>query len=123
MFLFILSYKSCRYLHNAFINPLQLTQLVSKPTRITDKSETLIDLILVMAPHNVKVSNVADIPGISDHCFIYMAYAINRKKKTNHSSSHVEIFATFLKLISVKTWKMLHGATSMRHMKMRWTSR
>ena len=71
---------SYRYLHNAFINPLQLTQLVSKPTRITDKSETLIDLILVTAPENVKVSNVTDIPGISDHCFIYMAYAINRKK-------------------------------------------
>ena len=69
-----------RYLQNAFINPLQLTQLVNKPTRITDKSETLIDLILVTAPHNVKVSNVVDIPGISDHCLIYMAYAISRKK-------------------------------------------
>ena len=69
-----------RYLHNSFLNPLQLTQLVTKPTRITDKTTTLLDLMMVTLPQNVKVSNVTDIPGISDHCFIYMAYNINRKK-------------------------------------------
>ena len=69
-----------RYLHNSFLDPLQLTQLVTKPTRITEKTSTLLDLIMVTAPENVKVSNVTDIPGISDHFLIYMAYNITRKK-------------------------------------------
>ena len=68
-----------RYLHNSFLDPLQLTQLVTKPTRITEKTSTLLDLIMVTAPENVKVSNVTDIPGISDHFLIYMAYNITRK--------------------------------------------
>ena len=57
-----------------------LTQMIKEPTRITKTTSTLIDLILVNAPENVKFSGVVDIPGISDHCLIYMAYAFKKPK-------------------------------------------
>lgn len=60
--------------------PFGLTQVVKKATRITDTSSTLIDLLLVNNSNNVKVCDVVDIPGISDHCLIYMAYAIKKPK-------------------------------------------
>ena len=41
-----------------------------------------IDLFLVNNPSNVKTSGVVDVPGISDHCLIYMAYSIKKPKFT-----------------------------------------
>ena len=65
--------------------PFSLTQIIEDPTRITLTSSTLLDLILVSNYSNVKTSGVVDVPGISDHCLVYMAYAIKKpkfKKKT-----------------------------------------
>ena len=60
--------------------PFGLTQVVQKATRVTNTSSTLIDLLLVSNSENVKVCDVVDIPGISDHHFVYMAYAIKKPK-------------------------------------------
>ena len=57
-----------------------LTQVIKDPTRITSTSSTLLDLILVYHIKNVKTCGVVDIPGISDHCCVYMAYAIHKPK-------------------------------------------
>ena len=73
------SYES-RVLTNAIIEPFSLSQMVSSPTRITNKSRTLIDLILVSRPENVLCTGVCDAPGISDHCFTYCAYNIKKVK-------------------------------------------
>ena len=69
-----------KFLLDAFIEPFNLKQLIDKPTRITDSSSTLIDLILVNKPENVLFSNVCDAPGVSDHCFTYAAYSLKKEK-------------------------------------------
>ena len=60
--------------------PFGLTQMVKDPTRVTSTSSTLIDLMLVKNSENVKKCGVVDIPGISDHCCVYMAYSIYKPK-------------------------------------------
>ena len=47
-----------------------LHQLICEPTRITDKSSTLIDLIYTNCPERVVCSGVAHI-SISDHSLVY----------------------------------------------------
>ena len=73
------SYAS-RVLADSVIEPFSLTQMVTSATRITDKSKTLIDLILVTRSENVLYTGVCDAPGISDHCFTYCAYNLKRVK-------------------------------------------
>ena len=72
-----LDYKK---LNDALIEPFDFKQIINKPTRITDKSQTLIDLILVKDLNKVKTSGQCDAPGVSDHFFIYMAYNVKKPK-------------------------------------------
>ena len=67
-------------LNNFIIEPFDLKQLIKTPTRITQSSRTLIDLILVSREENVLFSGCCDAPGISDHHFTYMAYNIKKEK-------------------------------------------
>ena len=69
-----------KMLLDSFIEPFSLKQLVNKPTRITQTSSTLIDLILVTKPENALFSGVCDAPGVSDHCFTYVAYSLKKEK-------------------------------------------
>ena len=69
-----------KFLLDSFIEPFSLKQIVDKPTRITDKSQTLIDLALVSKPNNVLFSGVCDVPGISDHCLTYCVYSLKKEK-------------------------------------------
>ena len=69
-----------RSLVTNFSEPFALTQLINSPTRITDKSRTLIDLIFVSNPQNVLFSNTCDVPGVSDHNFTYLAYSFKKLK-------------------------------------------
>lgn len=73
------SYES-RVLADSIIEPFSLSQMVTSPTRITEKSKTLIDLILVTQPKNVLFTGVCDAAGISDHCLTYCAYNVKREK-------------------------------------------
>ena len=69
-----------KYLFSNLIQPLSLKQIIEKPTRIDGGSKTLIDLMLLNNPDNLKQWGVADIPGISDHHMIYMTYAVRKPK-------------------------------------------
>ncbi len=60
----------CKYLVRNILEPLSLTQIVKKPTRL----KSLLDVIIVDNPSLVKISNVVDLPGVSDHSLIYMGY-------------------------------------------------
>ncbi len=61
---------------NDIIAPLNLTQMVDKPTRVTDVSSTLIDLVILNSPGRCKFLGVTDIHNISDHKLIYFAYSL-----------------------------------------------
>ena len=49
----------------------QLDHLINKPTRETNTSATLIDLVLTNAKENISTSGVIDL-GMSDHSLIYV---------------------------------------------------
>ena len=49
----------------------QVDQLINKPTRETNTSATLIDLVLTNAKENISTSGVIDL-GMSDHSLIYV---------------------------------------------------
>ena len=53
---------------------------MTEPTRITDKSKTLIDHILVNNPTMVKNTEVIDFAGASDHCLVFLSYMVKRPK-------------------------------------------
>ena len=71
---------STKLLLDSFIEPFSLRQLIEEPTRITNSSRTLIDLVLVNKPQNALFSGVCDAPGVSDHCFTYVAYSLKKEK-------------------------------------------
>lgn len=85
----------------------ELSCLINKPTRITNTSRTLIDVILTNKPEIFKESDVYD-PGLSDH---RMVYAVTRENAT-HYPSKVISFRSFknlseddlLKDLSVAPW-------------------
>ena len=71
---------STKLLIDSFMDPFSLTQLIDKPTRVTDTSKTLIDLIFVNKPQNALFSSCCDAPGVSDHFFTYVAYSLKKEK-------------------------------------------
>ena len=71
--------NECKTLLDTIIDPFELTQLIKTPTRITATSRTLIDLLLVKKPESVLYSGACDVPGVSDHFLIYMAYSLKKQ--------------------------------------------
>ena len=61
----------------------QLEQLINKPTRVTKKSSTLIDLVLTTMKENISASGVIHV-GMSDHSLVYAVrkYVILKHKPT-----------------------------------------
>ena len=70
----------CKFFTTYVTEPFALSQVITEPTRITSTSSTLIDLMLISCPENVKVQGVVDTPGISDHCLTFLAYALKKPK-------------------------------------------
>ena len=71
-----------------------LHQLISEPTRITDKSSTLIDLIYTNCPERVVCSGVAHI-SISDHSLVYAFRELSINFSKGHTSITYRNFKTF----------------------------
>ena len=71
-----------------------LRQLISEPTRITDKSATLIDLIFTNCPERVLCSGVAHI-SISDHNLVYAFRKLSINFRKGHTSVMYRSFKTF----------------------------
>ena len=69
-----------RFFNSEIVEPLGLTQIIEKPTRITANTQSLLDIILVSSPKNVKFWNVTDCPFDVDHEIIYMAYNFKKEK-------------------------------------------
>ena len=71
-----------KFLKNNIYEPLSLTQIVKSPTRITKSSSRLIDIILTNSPENIKFTDSADFPGVSDHKLVYCSYSLKKPKVT-----------------------------------------
>ena len=74
-----------------------LEQIITRPTRITDQTATLIDHILTNSPDKVSQSGVIDL-GLSDHDLIYCT----RKTSLTKSHKHNEIFVRSLNRYSAE---------------------
>ena len=60
-----------------------MTQIITQPTRVTDKSSTLIDVILTTMPElHTQLNNEVFETTLSDHFLIYTC--INTPSKANH---------------------------------------
>ena len=62
-----------------------LSQLITEPTRITDNSQSLIDVCITSCPQKVPTSGVLHL-GISDHSLVYM---IRKTRYANAGSTKV----------------------------------
>ena len=71
---------STKYFIENFIEPLSLHQVITKPTRITKNSRTLIDHAIVTNAKNVSLADCIDAGGISDHHLIFLAYTMKKTK-------------------------------------------
>ena len=72
-----------------------LNQLINEPTRITESSSTLIDVILTNTPDKIVCSGVSHI-GISDHSLVYVFRKLSTGTFTKgHSSVTYRKFKNF----------------------------
>ena len=78
------------YLEFSYTNSLE--QIITRPTRVTDQSATLIDHIITNSPDKVSQSGFIDL-GLSDHDLIYCT----RKTSLPKSHKHDEIFVRSMK--------------------------
>ena len=60
-----------------------MTQLISKPTRVTSSSSTLIDLIFTSNTEKVTYNDVVEI-GVSDHYMIVASWGNVKQKCDSH---------------------------------------
>ena len=78
----LLNNTSCetKFLNNNLTDPFDLKQMINTPTRITETSSTLIDLMFVSKSENVLVSGACAAPGVSYHFITYAAYKVQKEK-------------------------------------------
>ena len=62
----------------------QLTQLITKPTRITQRSKSLLDVCINSCPEKIIHSDVFHV-GLSDHSLVYAVRKINSLQKWNRT--------------------------------------
>ena len=93
---------------------LVLRRIFKKRTRITDKTKSLLDIILVSSPNNVKFWNVTDCPFDVDHEIIYMAYNFKKEKFVPKTIKRREMknFSEkeFLNKLNLAPWGSIYAA-------------
>ena len=89
----LLNYSNRKWLN--LIQLFDLKQLISDPTRITNKTSTLIDHLYCSNPENISDCFVSHY-SISDHFPICFSRHVNSKiKKTTHTSTSYRFFKNF----------------------------
>ncbi len=81
----------------------QLDQSINKPTRETNTSATLIDLVLTNAKENISTSGVIDL-GMSDHSLIYVVRKFTLPKLKPSVKNALTVMND-----PKKTWKLINS--------------
>ena len=80
---------------NDFLNVYQLSQLIVKPTRVTQTTSSLLDVCISSLPEKIIYSDVFPI-GISDHNLIFVVRKINVQKRMGaHQTVEIGNFKHF----------------------------
>ena len=90
-----------------FCSSFGLKQLITKPSRVTATSSTLIDVILVSNPNSVRTSDVIDLT-ISDHFLIFSKLNL-RKPRLRPTKLKSANLSTTTQICSPKTLLRYHG--------------
>ena len=92
-----------------YMEPFGLTQLVSKATRVTSNSRTLIDHIYSNCPENVNSLDVPNI-GLSDHFPIFFTRKMHvQPPRQNTSQFRIEALKISMKPNLLKIFSLFHG--------------
>jgi hypothetical protein len=87
----------------------QLTQLINCPTRITQSSRSLLDVVIASMPEKIIFSGVVHL-GISDHSLIYSIRKINTRIKTDlQGLSSIDILRISMFQAFYMTYKIYLG--------------
>ena len=70
-----------------FLDEMNLSQLIHHTTRITDSSQTLLDVVLVISKSIVRHSGILNVP-ISDHLPVYVELKL---KSTKPSTQYIRV--------------------------------
>lgn len=96
---------------NSFLNDLSLIQLIDKPTRITDSSESCIDLVIVDSESPVVSADVVDC-SLSDHfavsCLLNFAIPKVKKKVISRNFKNLDRAALMQDLGNID-WHILYS--------------
>jgi hypothetical protein len=85
-----LSKNPLHYIENAFC----MTQLVTIPTRVTEHSSTVLDVILSTIPNRHKVTSVLN-TSLSDHKLIYTVIDFKYNPKSDHNEIRFRSYKNF----------------------------
>jgi len=102
-------------------------QLITEPTRITQMSSTLIDVIFTNCPDNVLCSGVCHV-SISDHCMIFAYRKLYLKEMTgSHNTITYRNFRNFNRInfqndIISQSWNKITSLTDSDEMWLKWKS-
>ena len=87
-----------------------LTQLINQPTRITQYSKTLLDIIITNYPHNIRECGVLSL-SLSDHDMVFCIRKLNWMKAAQKQRFSGSILNTtlqsFVKTLEVLIWLMV----------------
>ena len=61
------------------LNPYGLKNVINQPTRIAEKTQTIIDLIITSSPEKITVKGVSHL-GISDHSLVYANIRVRKER-------------------------------------------
>ena len=90
----------------SFCATVNVTQLIDKPTRVTETSRSLLDIIMVSDPALAKVSGVLEVT-ISDHFLLFVD--INQKSPKQAP--------TYVVTRSIRNYKADQFATDIAHIR------
>ncbi len=67
------------------VEAFSLTQLINEPTRVTEKSQTLLDHMYVTAPDNIRKYHVPK-SGMSDHYPVCLVHKLSGQRNGHHTT-------------------------------------
>nr|CAI5844525.1 unnamed protein product [Callosobruchus analis] len=91
----------------SFFNNYGFTQLVSSPTRITDLTSSLLDLIFVNQPFLIKSCHTLDSAGVSDHKIVALDYEVPASTRRQKFVT-VRDFSSFNETVFLEDLRSMH---------------
>lgn len=111
---------------NNLLNKYNLHQVISEPTRVTDSTSKIIDLIVTSDLNLIANTNVINMENISDHSLVSCALKLKKEKQSPifraYRDFHNFNYELFLKDLNVINWAFIYALESVDDMIEFWNS-